>query len=271
MATDIAFALGVLTVLGTRAPASLKVFVTALAIVDDLGAICVIALFYTAQVHWQYLGIAALPLIGLVSAARFRLRQPVLYVVLGAVMWVFTLLSGIHATIAGVLLALTIPIRTRAATGHQVAKGERNLLTDMEHAVHPWVAYLILPLFALANAGVSLRGDISHALAHPVTLGIGLGLVAGKPLGVTLACWLAVQTGLASLPSGVGWSQLGGAGFLADIGFTMSLFIGGLAFPDPRLLDISKVGILAASLVAGVFGSIFLVVAGKRSSKGAVR
>ena len=190
-----------------------------------------------------------------------------MYVLLGVVLWVFTLLSGIRATIAGVLLALTIPIRTKAATGNQVARGERNLLSDMEHAVHPWVAYLILPLFALANAGVSLPGDISHALAHPVTLGIGLGLVAGKPLGVMLACWLAVRTGVASLPPGVGWFQLGGAGFLAGIGFTMSLFIGGLAFSEPRLLDISKLGILTSSLIAGVVGSIFLVVAGKRSSE----
>jgi len=258
MATDIAFALGVLALLGTHAPAPLKVFVTALAIVDDLGAIGVIALFYTAKVHWQYLAMAALPLIALVSVARFRLGQPAVYVLLGLALWVFTLLSGIHATIAGVLLALTIPLRT----------GERNLLADMEHAVHPWVAYLILPVFALANAGVSLQGDIVQSLAHPVSSGIVFGLVVGKPLGVTLACWLAVRMGVASLPPGVGWSQLGGAGLLAGIGFTMSLFIGGLAFSEPSLLDISKLGILTASLLAGIAGSVFLVVQGRKQGEG---
>jgi NhaA family Na+:H+ antiporter len=247
MATDIAFALGVLAVLGSRAPPALKVFVTALAIVDDLAAVAVIALFYTSQIRWLYLGIAALVWIGLAAMGRARVRWAAAYILAGIALWLLTLLSGVHATIAGVLLALTIPLREPA------------LLPRFEHSVHPWVAYLILPVFSLANAGVSLSGDLFEALSRPVAAGVVLGLVAGKPLGVVLSCWLAVRTGIAEFPPGLGWPQLFGAGCLAGIGFTMSLFIGGLAFAEPRHLDSVKLGVLAASLNAGAAGAAVLL------------
>jgi NhaA family Na+:H+ antiporter len=257
MATDIAFALGVLALLGKRAPLPLKVFLTALAIVDDLAAVMVIALFYTAQIHWMYLAMAAVVLVVLFAAGRAGVRYGVAYIVPGLALWVFILLSGLHATIAGVLLALSIPLRHEG----QLAP-EGSLLERMEHAVHPWVAYLILPVFALANAGVALGGDLPGVVTDPVTLGVIVGLAVGKPLGVSLACWLSVRAGLASLPAGVSWRQIVAAGFLAGIGFTMSLFIGGLAFADASLLAAAKVGILSASVVAGLTGSLFLLVYG---------
>jgi NhaA family Na+:H+ antiporter len=266
MATDIAFALGVLALLGKRAPLPLKVFVTAFAIVDDLAAVLVIAVFYTDQIHWSYLGLAAIVLAALVAAGRAGVRHGAAYVVPGLALWVLVLLSGIHATIAGVLLALCIPLEH----GRQSSQGD-GLLHRMEHAVHPWVAYLILPVFALANAGVTLSGDFSAAIADRVTLGVMLGLVVGKPLGISLACWLSVRIGLASLPGGVLWRQIVAAGFLGGIGFTMSLFIGGLAFSDPSLLSAAKLGILSASFLAGLAGSLFLfihpVTPGLRSSE----
>jgi NhaA family Na+:H+ antiporter len=254
MATDIAFALGVLALLGKRAPLPLKVFVTAFAIVDDLAAVLVIAVFYTDQIHWSYLGLAAVVLAALFAAGRAGVRRGAAYVVPGLALWVLVLLSGIHATIAGVLLALCIPLQHGKRSPH-----DDSLLDRMEHAVHPWVAYLILPVFALANAGVTLSGDFSAAIADRVTLGVILGLVVGKPLGIGLACWLSVRIGLASLPGGVSWRQISAAGFLGGIGFTMSLFIGGLAFSDPSLLNAAKLGILSASLLAGLTGSLFLL------------
>ena len=302
MATDIAFALGVLALLGSRAPASLKIFLTALAIVDDLGAVLVIALFYTDEVAWGWLGIGAGFLLALGVANRLHVRHPIPYALLGLGLWVAFLESGVHATIAGVLLALTIPARTRMDTDRFLRRG-RELLDEfdragdegahilanggqqaavaeleaacervqspmqrLEHALHPWVAFGIVPLFALANAGVGLGGGLGDALAQPVTLGVVAGLVLGKQLGVTLFAWLAVRAGLADLPEDIGWRHVYGAGWLAGIGFTMSLFVGSLAFGEGQLLDAAKLGILAASLAAGVGGWLVLRSAGAGSA-----
>jgi NhaA family Na+:H+ antiporter len=289
MATDIAFALGVLALLGRRVPTSLKIFLTALAIVDDLGAVLVIALFYTAQVSWAALAAAAGFLLALVAANRLQVRHPAVYALLGLGLWLAFFESGVHATIAGVLLALTIPARTRVDTaaflhrgravlddferageegagmltneGQQAAVGELEDLSEgvqtplqrLEHALHPWVAFGIVPLFALANAGVALT-DPGRAVTSPVTLGVAAGLVLGKQVGVTLGAWLVIRGGLAALPDDVRWRHLYGAAWLAGIGFTMSLFVGSLAFGEGALLDAAKLGILAASLVAGLAG-----------------
>ena len=293
MATDIAFALGVLALLGSRAPLALKVFLTALAIVDDLGAVLVIALFYTAEISWGALGVGAGVLAALVVANRLRIQRPAVYVVLGIALWVACLKSGIHATVAGVLLALTIPARRRIDMHEFLARGNELLrvfardvrpgktepstdqrdalhalevtcrhaetpLIRMEHALHGWVAFLIIPLFALANAGVTLGGDLGAAFGNRVTLGIVLGLFVGKQLGVTGFAWLAVRLGWAALPAGVTWRQIYGVSYLCGIGFTMSLFIANLAFAEAALLDSAKVGILTASLVAGLGGWFML-------------
>lgn len=294
MATDIAFALGVLALLGSRAPVSLKIFLTALAIVDDLGAVLVIALFYTAELSWSWLGTGAAFLATLVAANRLNVRHPIPYVLLGLGLWVAFLESGVHATIAGVLLALTIPARTRTDSDGFLRRGREildefdrageegpNILTNggqqaavreleaacervqspmqrLEHSLHPWVAFGIVPLFALANAGVALGGDIGEALTQPVTLGIVAGLVVGKQVGVLLFAWGVVRLRLADLPEDVGWRHIYGAGLLAGIGFTMSLFIGSLAFGEGPLLDAAKTGILAASLIAGAAGWLVL-------------
>jgi NhaA family Na+:H+ antiporter len=297
MATDIAFALGVLALLGDRIPLGLKVFLTALAIVDDIAAVLVIAIFYTAQVHWEALGIAALVFAGLIAANRLHLRQPLVYGLLGIALWAAVFESGVHATVAGVLLALTIPARTRIDPDAFVAKGRRlleefaragehdaSILTNgprqealaeledvveaagaplqrLEHALHSWVAFAIVPLFALANAGVRIEGDLGTALGNQITLGVVLGLVLGKQLGVTLAAWLAVRSGMTELPEGVGWRHIYGAGWLAGIGFTMSLFVADLAFadgPEATLLTAAKLGILVASVIAGGVGWLIL-------------
>jgi NhaA family Na+:H+ antiporter len=300
MATDIAFALGVLALLGDRIPLGLKVFLTALAIVDDIAAVLVIAVFYTAQVTWAALGAAAVILAVLIAANRLGARRPVVYALLGLALWLAVFESGVHATVAGVLLALTIPATTRIdprafldrsratlvafdragsdeETGASIlTNGERQEalaeledvvegagapLHRLEHVLHPWVAFAIIPLFALANAGVRVEGDLGAALGNRVTLGVVLGLVLGKQLGVTLAAWLAVRSGVTDLPEGVGWRHIYGAGWLAGIGFTMSLFVADLAFADPGeagLLTAAKLGILVASLIAGVGGWLIL-------------
>jgi NhaA family Na+:H+ antiporter len=300
MATDIAFALGVLALLGDRIPLGLKVFLTALAIVDDIAAVLVIAVFYTTQVTWVALGAAAVILVVLIAANRLGARRPVVYAVLGLALWLAVFESGVHATVAGVLLALTIPASTRIdprafldrsratlvafdragsddETGASIlTNGERQEalaeledvvegagapLHRLEHVLHPWVAFAIMPLFALANAGVRIEGDLLGALGNRVTLGVVLGLVLGKQLGVTLAAWLAVRSGVTDLPEGVGWRHIYGAGWLAGIGFTMSLFVADLAFADPGeagLLTAAKLGILVASLIAGVGGWLIL-------------
>lgn len=252
MATDIAFALAVVTALGPRVPLSLKVFLTAVAIVDDLGAVLVIALFYTSGVSTPALMVAGSALLALVVVNRAGFRSFLPYGILGAVLWVAVLKSGVHATVAGVLLAMTIPATPdRDPTGHDTP------LELLEHGLHPWVAYLILPFFALANAGVTFAGEAVEG-AMPITLGVILGLVIGKPIGIAFFSWLAVRFGVADLPEGAGWGQVWGVGVLCGIGFTMSLFIGGLAFDDPALLRAAKIGILAASALAGVVGAVLL-------------
>jgi NhaA family Na+:H+ antiporter len=247
MATDIAFALGVLALLGSRVPASLKIFLTALAVMDDLGAIVVIALFYTAEVSIGWLAAALAVFVLLVLLNRMgRVMALAPYLLGGVLMWFFMLKSGVHATIAGVLLAFAIPYSAR-----------------LEHLLHKPVAFLILPLFALANTGVVIGADWAQALLTSNSLGIVLGLGAGKPVGIVLASFAAVALGLCRLPSSLAWRHVLGAGLLGGIGFTMSIFITNLAFAgEAGLVNGSKMAILAASLVAGVAGFTWLRLAG---------
>jgi len=296
MATDIAFAIGVMALLGSRIPIGLKVFLTALAIVDDIAAVLVIAVFYTADLAWGPLGMATICLLLAVTANRIGVRHPLPYALIGAALWMAVLQSGVHATIAGVLLAFAIPSRTavnqrefldhgRAVLDHferAIETAPFEILADIEQqtavealedacekmqpplhrleaALHPWVTFVIMPLFALANAGVSLSGGIGKLVTEPITLGVVVGLLLGKPIGVTLASWLAVRSGLASLPQNVSWKHIHGAGWLAGIGFTMSLFMTGLAFTDEAWLTAAKLGILIGSVCAGVIGSTLLM------------
>ncbi|ACZ43206.1 Na+/H+ antiporter NhaA [Thermobaculum terrenum ATCC BAA-798] len=293
MATDIAFALGVLSLLGSRIPNALKVFLTALAIVDDIGAVLVIALFYTEDTSLRALLFASVVFLLLVACNVLHVRHPIPYALLGLVMWVAFLESGVHASISGVLVALTIPARTRVDTkefldrtkelleefdaageegesiltnaGQQAAIREIQALSEsaqtpmqrLDHMLHPWVAFAIMPVFALANAGVHLGGQID--LFSPVTLGVIAGLVLGKQIGIFVASWGSARLGLADLPEDTSWRMVYGAGWLGGIGFTMSLFIATLAFGnDQRLLDDAKVGILVGSLISGVFGLLYL-------------
>lgn len=251
-ATDIAFALGVLSLLGPRVPVSLKIFLAALAIIDDLGAVIIIALFYTSQLSLLDLAGAAVVL-GLLVALNLRgVASLAPYLLLGAVLWVFVLRSGVHATVAGVLLALTIPIKA-LLDGAEVSP-----LRRLEHALHIPVAFLIVPIFGFANAGVSFAGVTPAVLAEPLSLGVAGGLVLGKLIGVFGSVLLMVRTGLADLPAAASWTQMLGVALLCGIGFTMSLFIGLLAFSDPALQDRVKFGILAGSLVAGLSGYLVL-------------
>lgn len=296
MATDIAFALGVLALLGDRIPAGLKVFLAALAIVDDIGAVLVIALFYTTGVNWAALGAAGALLLLAVGANAAGIRRPGAYAMIGVALWGAVLASGVHATVAGVLLAMAIPSRTRINEDQFLLQARRSVdefergcssettvltnqvqqealltletvcdqaqapLQKIERKLHGIVAFLIMPLFALANAGVAIGGgDIAAVLSSPVTLGVFLGLVVGKPLGIMLFSWATVLMGIATLPSRVTWRMVHGAAWLGGIGFTMSLFVAGLAFPGmPALLAAAKLGILAASLGAGLCGWILL-------------
>jgi NhaA family Na+:H+ antiporter len=294
MATDIAFALGCLALLGSRIPLSLKIFLTAVAIVDDLMAVLVIAIFYSGGLHLVWLGVGLAVLLLLVLANGFGIRSPLVYASLGVLVWVAFLHSGVHATIAGVLVALTIPARrqidapTFLTRAHQIlrqfeesaaettqgrsAEGQQTAVLEleeaceqvqaplqkMEHALHGWVAFAIMPIFALANAGVALSAASLSRESLPVLLGIVLGLTLGKPMGVIGASWLAVRTGVAALPPGVTWRQMLGIGVLAGIGFTMSLFIASLAFVNPDMLAAAKLAILLASLLAGSLGLILL-------------
>ncbi len=293
MATDIAFALGVITLLGPRVPVGLKVFLTALAIVDDLGAILVIAVFYTTSLDFGAILGAGVALAVLVVLNRSRVSKLLPYLLIGIVLWYFLLQSGIHATIAGVLLALTIPASTRidapdfssraralidefdrvdTGTGSVVTnRGQQEALhaldqaasdvnaplLRLEHALNRPVSFVIMPLFALSNAGVAL-GGASGALASPIAIGVMLGLVLGKVVGISTFSWLAVRLGWATLPQNAGWGALISTAMLGGIGFTMSLFIAGLAFPDPAMLDEAKIGVLTASTIAGVIGYIVL-------------
>lgn len=262
-ATDIAFALGVLSLLGPRVPASLKVFLAALAILDDLGAVTIIALFYTASLSLVDLGLAAVVLAGLVVLNRMGVMRLLPYIILGAVLWFFVLRSGVHATIAGVLLALTIPLRMKPGGTDDLVQSP---LHRMEHGLHHAVAFVIVPIFGFANAGVALTGLGWGVLTDPLTLGVSLGLVVGKLVGVMVASFIAVRLGLAALPMGANWAQMAGISLLCGIGFTMSLFIGMLAFPGNALLqDGVKIGILAGSLVAGLLGWLVLRFAPSRA------
>ncbi|MCZ8184042.1 MAG: Na+/H+ antiporter NhaA [Beijerinckiaceae bacterium] len=254
-ATDIAFALGVLSLLGSRVPISLKVFLTALAILDDLGAVIIIALFYTAKLNLLALLGALGVLAALVALNRSGHRKLPAYLLLGGLLWAFVLKSGVHATLAGVILALTIPLTPPPGA----VDAEEAPLNRLEHALHPWVAFLIIPVFGFANAGVSLAGVGPSALLASVPLGIMLGLFAGKQIGVFGFAWIAIRTGLADLPARATWLQLYGVSLLCGIGFTMSLFIGLLAFPgSPGLQDQTKIGVLAGSLLAGTIGWLVL-------------
>ena len=257
-ATDIAFALGVLALLGKRAPVSLKIFLSAVAIVDDLGAVIIIALFYTSGLDPLMLGLAAAALALLVRLNRMGVARLSPYLLIGLALWVFVLRSGIHATVAGVLLAFTIPIRPSPGRPDD----PHSPLHQLEHALTPVVAYAIVPVFGFANAGVSLAGLSWDALAQPVTLGVALGLFVGKQAGIFASVRLAVALGLAGRPAGTTWMQVYGVSALCGIGFTMSLFIGGLAFASPEQLTATKIGVLAGSLLSGLLGALILVLAG---------
>lgn len=254
-ATDIAFALGVLALLGRRVPASLKVFLTALAILDDMGAIAIIAVFYTAQLSLLPLGLAVvglLVLFGLNKAGVMRLSP---YLLIGALVWFCVLKSGIHATLAGVAVALTIPLRPAPGA----PDNPESPLHKLEHMLQPWVAFLIVPIFGFANAGVSFAGLDASVLLEPVPIGIALGLFVGKQLGIAGAAWAAIRMGWASLPADASWRQFYGVAILCGIGFTMSLFIGGLAFGEgSHLGDAVKIGVLSGSLLSTLVGFALL-------------
>lgn len=250
-ATDIAFALGILALLGARAPVSLKIFLLAVAIIDDLGAIVIIALFYTADLSLTALGLAAAGFVGLLALNMLGIKRVTPYVLIGAFMWVCVLKSGVHATLAGVLTALVIPMQGRTPEA-------QSPLHRVEHDLHPWVAFMVLPIFAFANAGVSFQGLSLGAILAPVPLGIALGLFLGKPIGVVAMSWLAVKAGITRLPSSMGWPQLVGVSCLTGVGFTMSLFIGGLAFDSADKLNEVRIGVLMGSVLSGVTGYLLL-------------
>lgn len=250
-ATDIAFALGVLALLGNRIPVALKIFLMALAIIDDLGAILIIALFYTSQLSMLSLGVAAAAIVVLALLNALNVRRTGIYILVGLVLWTAVLKSGVHATIAGVIIGFFIPLKE--VNGVSPAK-------NLEHVLSPWVSWLILPLFAFANAGVSLAGVTPTSLASMLPLGIIAGLFFGKPLGITLFTWLALRLKLAKLPHGTAFNQIMAVGVLCGIGFTMSIFITTLAFAelDPALVDLAKLGILMGSLLSAVVGYVLL-------------
>jgi len=256
-ATDIAFSLGILALLGSRVPISLKIFLTALAIIDDLGAILIIAFFYSGDLNIGYLSLILISYILLLVLNRLKVKKFLPYLVLGIFMWYFTYKSGIHATIAGVLLASTIP--------HKLKDKDFSLLIKIEHAISPYVAFLIMPLFAFANAGVSLEGLTFSSLMTPVPLGILLGLFVGKQVGVMFFSFFAVKFGIAQMPNNSNWFSLYGVSILTGIGFTMSLFVGNLAFiENTEYINGVKIGVLAGSLLSTIVGYFTLSVAIKK-------
>jgi NhaA family Na+:H+ antiporter len=292
MATDIAFALALLSLGGKHVPSSVKVFLSALAVADDLGAVLVIAIFYTSHIAILELGIGLGLLVVLIIGNKLGIRNSAFYLIIGFAVWVAFLLSGVHATIAGVLVAFTIPARTlideksyakklfqlssdfeKAAPNdtslttpeqHYIIEKIKDLSTDaetplqkIEFGLHPWVAFVIMPIFALANAGIVIGANFFSSLVNPVSIGIAAGLIIGKFIGVLLATWLVVKFG-AQLPANSNWKQIAGVALLAGVGFTMSLFISGLAFAEPEMVEQAKYGILCASLLAGVLGVVVL-------------
>lgn len=287
MATDIAFALGILALLGDRIPSGLKIFLAALAIADDMGAVLVIALFYTSELSLQMLAIGGGFIVLLLLANKFNVRSTAVYTILGIGLWFCFLKSGIHATIAGVLLAMTIPVRSKINKKrfleetqlafddlennissrseneliHHIAAVSEEVQSPLhrfEHALHPYVAFLIMPIFAMANAGVRIEGNILNALFSPVGLGVSLGLILGKQIGIFSFVWVAVKTKIATLPKNVSWGMIYGTTWLCAIGFTMALFIANLAFTTSEPLIISKIAILFASLLSAIVGLILL-------------
>ena len=292
ISTDTAFSLGLLSILGSRVPIALRVFVTALAIVDDIFAVTVVAVFYTEQIHYWNLALGVGGVVLSLIANVLGIRKPVVYAAIGVFVWWAVLNSGVHATLAGLLLAFTIPAGTHlvkarfleqgrwlldqleAAPAHsfeehsiihtleQKAELADSPLHRIEHGLQPWISFMVIPLFALANAGVDITQNIAGALRHPMSLGIVLGLFAGKPLGIWLFAFMAARTGIATPPANVEWRQVFGAAWLCGIGFTMSLFVAGLAFDDDSLLNIAKIAILGASVLSGVCGVITLAGSG---------
>ncbi len=260
-ATDIAFALGVLSLFGNRVPASLKIFLAALAIIDDLGAVLVIAIFYTNDLNLAALGGAAIVLGVLITINRAGVRKLLPYLLLGAVLWLLVFASGIHATLAGVMLAMVIPIKT--TPGEPEAHDDESPLHRLEHLLQKPVAFVVVPIFGFANAGVSLAGTSMATFADPHTLGVAAGLFAGKLIGVLVVVASLVKLRWAQLPARSSWTQMAGVAVLCGIGFTMSLFIGLLAFDDPAIQDKVKIGILTGSALSGIVGSCILL-AGRR-------
>lgn len=260
-ATDIAFAIGVVALLGRRVPTSLKLFLTTVAIVDDMGAVAIIALAYTDNIRGAALLAAVVIMAAMFVLNRMRVGKLLPYLVLAAALWLAVFLSGVHATVAGVLAACMIPIQSTSKDADQNASP----LHILEHAIQPWVAYAIVPIFGFANAGVSFAGlGLEHVLA-PLPLGIALGLFVGKQLGIFSTVWMCVKFRLAEKPRGANWIQVYGISLLCGIGFTMSLFIGGLAFTDPILLDEVKIGVLGGSILSAVVGYVLLRAAGGKS------
>lgn len=260
MATDIAFALGMLSLLGNRIPPSLKIFLTALAIIDDLGAILVIAFFYSSGIAWGYLAAALAIFIGLLVMNRLRVHKLIFYLVPGVVMWYCMLQSGVHATIAGVMLAFAIPFTEKDA------QQEGGPSYRLQHALHKPVAFFILPLFAIANTGIPLMSGWVHELTSPDSLGIILGLFVGKTVGITLFSWIMIRAGISTMPLSSTWHHLLGAAILSGIGFTMSIFIANLAFSDTYLINSAKIAILTGSILSGMVGLFYLYVASSRSN-----
>lgn len=255
MATDIAFSLGILSLLGNRVPLSLKIFLTALAIIDDLGAILAIAIFYTEELHLVYLYWGAGILALLLVLNLLKVKNLFFYFIPGIILWYCIFNSGIHATIAGVLLAFCIPL---------------DKINALEHTLHDPVNFIIMPIFALANTAIHFPADVLQAFSHSVSFGVIAGLVIGKPLGIFLLCFLAVKLRLASLPSGTGWKQLLGVGMIAGVGFTMSIFIATLAFKDADTQVVSIMSVITASLIAALAGFIFLKALSNRQNKTAL-
>jgi len=259
-ATDIAFAIGVLALLGSRAPPALRLFLATVAIVDDMGAVAIIALFYTAGISLPALAAAAVVFVAMLVAGRMGVRSLIFYLIGFVALWYCVLLSGVHATIAGVLAAMAVPIRSTTPHTHD------SPLHRLEHRLHPWVAFAIVPLFGFANAGVSLGGLGAGALIAPLPLGVAAGLFVGKQLGIFGSIWASVRLGIARRPGDASWLQIYGLAMLCGIGFTMSLFIGGLAFADDAEVDAVKLGVLIGSILSALGGFALLRIAHDREA-----